>query len=127
MQEALFKNEFITVFKEESHIPWLKIFTTEPYKELTDCPKNLRDILYRSIEIVEKEMREYYKPDKINIAMFGNYVPHLHVHIMARFKSDAFFPESMWGKKQREASLVLPDEKIFLEELIKKLHSIVNM
>jgi hypothetical protein len=40
---------------------------------------------------------------------------------MARFQNDAFFPESMWGKQQREPSLMLPDEKPFLEELVKKL------
>jgi diadenosine tetraphosphate (Ap4A) HIT family hydrolase len=117
----VFKNEFITIFKEESHIPWLKIFTTAPYKELTDCPENLRAALYRAMETVEKCMRNYYNPAKINIAMFGNYLPHLHVHVMARFENDAFFPESMWGKKQRESSVILPDEKPFLEELIKEL------
>ncbi|MDR2100524.1 MAG: HIT domain-containing protein [Campylobacteraceae bacterium] len=118
---SIFKNEFITVLKEKSHIPWLKIFTTVPYKELTDCPKDLKAALYISMEITEKHMRNYYKPDKINIAMFGNYVPHLHIHIMARFKNDAFFPESMWGKKQREPSLILPDEKPFLKALIEEL------
>lgn len=117
----IFKNEFITVFKEESHIPWLKIFTTMPHKELTDCSIELREALYRSMEITERQMRSYYHPAKINIAMFGNYVPHLHIHIMARFMNDAFFPESIWGKKQRESSVVLPDEKPFLEELIEEL------
>jgi diadenosine tetraphosphate (Ap4A) HIT family hydrolase len=66
-------------------------------------------------------MRSYYQPDKINIAMFGNYVPHLHIHVMARFKNDAFFPESMWGKKQREPSVILPDEEPFLKALIEEL------
>jgi diadenosine tetraphosphate (Ap4A) HIT family hydrolase len=120
---SIFKNEFITIFKEESHIPWLKIFTTVPYRELTDCPAELREMLYRTTEIVEEQMRGYYHPVKINIAMFGNYVPHLHIHIMARFENDAFFPESMWGKKQREPSLLLPDEKLFFEKLIKELEN----
>ncbi|KQI25084.1 histidine triad (HIT) protein, partial [Campylobacter coli CVM 41963] len=50
----------------------------------------------------EKAMIEFYKPEKINIASFANYVPRVHFHIMARFKEDAFFPECMWGKQQRE-------------------------
>jgi diadenosine tetraphosphate (Ap4A) HIT family hydrolase len=117
----IFKNEFVEIIKEKSHIPWLKIFTAEKYKELTDCPDDLRQKLYLCMETIEKTMRDYYKPTKINIAMFGNYVPHLHIHVMARFEDDGFFPESMWGKKQKEPNLFLPDEKLFLEKLTKKL------
>lgn len=124
MDKHIFKNEFVTIYKEESHIPWLKIFTTQKYKELTDCPKELRDKLYLCVEATEKLMRNYYQPAKINIAMFGNYVPHLHIHIMARFENDAFFPESMWGKQQREPTLTLPDEKAFFKELVKELEVI---
>jgi diadenosine tetraphosphate (Ap4A) HIT family hydrolase len=118
---VIFKNEFVEIVKEESHIPWLKIFTTQRYKELTDCPDDLRQKLYLCMETIEKVMLEYYNPAKINIAMFGNYVPRLHIHVMARFEKDGFFPESMWGQKQKEPSLFLPDETLFLEKLTKKL------
>ena len=64
---------------------------------------------------------EYFKPDKINIASFGNYVPHLHVHLMARFRDDSFFPEPMWGQKQREGSISVPDFEPFAQLLAKKL------
>jgi diadenosine tetraphosphate (Ap4A) HIT family hydrolase len=117
----IFKNEFVEIVREKSHIPWLKIFTVQKYKELTDCPDDLRQKLYLCIEIVEKTMRDYYNPIKINIAIFGNYVPHLHIHVMARFEEDGFFPESMWGKKQKETNLSLPDEKPFLKQLTQKL------
>ncbi|MDR2342803.1 MAG: HIT family protein [Campylobacteraceae bacterium] len=121
---VIFKNEFVEIVKEESHIPWLKIFTAQKYKELTDCPDDLRQKLYLCMETIEKTMREYYNPEKINIAMFGNYVPHMHIHVMARFKEDGFFPESMWGQKQKEPNLSLPDEGYFLKKLAKKLSEI---
>ncbi|MFV0481876.1 MAG: HIT family protein [Campylobacteraceae bacterium] len=108
MQEYFYKNDWVTIYKEEAKIPWIKVFTTTPYKELTDCPKELREKLYICMETIEQVLREYYNPEKINIAMFGNYVPHVHIHIMARFKEDEFFPESVWGKKQRESTLALP-------------------
>jgi len=101
----------------ESEIPWLKIFTTEPYKELTDVPGPLRRTLYEVMEILEEQMREYYQPEKINIAAFGNYLPHVHIHVMARFKEDAYFPEPMWGMKQRDATLELPDQERFYERV----------
>lgn len=101
----------------ESEIPWLKIFTSEVYKELTDVPKSLRRTLYEVMEIIEEEMRSYYRPQKINIAAFGNYLPHVHIHVMARFKEDSFFPEPMWGEKQRDADLHLPEAQAFYDSL----------
>lgn len=108
----------------ESEIPWLKIFTTTAYKELTDVPKTLRTRLYEVMETIEEEMRAYYKPHKINIAAFGNYLPHLHIHVMARFKEDAYFPEPMWGEKQRESTLQLPTSDTFYQQVIKALEEI---
>jgi diadenosine tetraphosphate (Ap4A) HIT family hydrolase len=43
--------------------------------------------------------------DKINIASFGNLLPQVHWHIMARFETDSYFPEPMWGQKQRACSM----------------------
>ncbi len=117
----LFRNKLINIQLEDSEVPWLKIFTNQPYKEFTDLDKETRDEVIRVWEIVEKEMREFYQPDKINVASFGNYLPHFHLHIMARFKNDSYFPEPMWGKKQREGKLDLPPIQQFLDILIPKL------
>ncbi len=114
---VLFENEHIRIEKEESEIPWLKIFTQYPYKEMSEVPKEIQREIYALLDIIEREMIDFYQPDKINIASFGNYLPHVHWHIMARFKEDSYFPEPMWGKKQRESVLSLPSFEDFLEKL----------
>jgi hypothetical protein len=38
----------------------------------------------------------YFNADKIDIASFGNLLPQVHWHIMARFETDSYFPEPMW-------------------------------
>ncbi len=117
-----YENKLIYIEKEEAQIPWLKIFTKEPYKELSDCPEILQKELFEKILLCEKALREFYKSDKINIASFANYVPRVHFHIMARFKEDAFFPECMWGKQQREVKdLKLPEFSEFAAFLKAKL------
>lgn len=113
---VFFENEFLFIEREKAQIPWLKIFTKEPFKELSDCPSVLQSELFEMILLCEKALREFYKPEKINIASFANYVPRVHFHIMARFKEDAFFPECMWGKQQRElVKLNLPSFDEFVE------------
>ena len=120
----LYKAPDFYIEVHESEIPWLKIFTTTVYKELTDVPKPLRKTLYEVMEVIEKEMLSYYKPEKINIAAFGNYLPHVHIHVMARFKNDSYFPEPMWGTKQRDFSLNLKDSEAFYSQLIEKIKAL---
>lgn len=118
---VIYKNDLIKIEIENSEIPWLKIFTIENIKEFSQCDKHTKEEIFKYLDIIEKEMLDYFKPDKINIASFGNYVPHVHFHVMARFKEDSYFPEPMWGKKQRDANLDLPSFEEFYENLKKKL------
>ena len=113
----LYENNTIKIEIETSEIPWLKIFTKTQYKEMSEVPNEIRTQIYDFLDVIEKEMLSYYDPKKINIASFGNYVPHVHWHIMARFEEDSYFPEPMWGTKQREGKLNLPSFNTFCEQL----------
>ncbi len=115
----IYSNNLIHIKIHESEVPWLKIFTTIKRKEFSECTKDEKSAIWNALDIIEKVMLEYYKPEKINIASFGNMLPHVHWHIMARFKQDSYFPEPMWGVKQREATLKLPDFEGFVDILQK--------
>ena len=115
----IYENKTLRIETEQSEIHWLKIFTQVTYKEMSEVPFEVKLEIYELLDVIEKEMLDYYKPKKINIASFGNYLPHVHWHIMARFENDAYFPEPMWGSKQRESQLDLPDFKIFCNKIIK--------
>lgn len=54
------------------------------------------------VSVVERVLIERLKPTKINLAAFGNMVPHLHWHVIARFNWDSHFPQPIWGARQRE-------------------------
>ncbi|ADN08566.1 HIT family protein [Sulfurimonas autotrophica] len=120
-QVPIFENAHLYVEKEASEIPWLKIFTKEPYKELGDVPKELRLQLFEVFDIIEDEMKKYYKPTKINMASFANMLPRVHLHVMARFENDSYFPNPMWGAKLRDADLDLPDEEEFHKRVVEAL------
>lgn len=106
----------------ESEIPWLKIFVRRAVREFSECSAEEKAAVWHTLDIVEREMIAYYRPDKINIASFGNMLPQVHWHIMARFENDSYFPEPMWGKKQRDAVLDLPP----IEPLMKRLDSALS-
>jgi diadenosine tetraphosphate (Ap4A) HIT family hydrolase len=50
---------------------------------------------------VEKTLRSLLQPEKINLASFGNQVPHLHWHVIPRFTDDAHFPDAVWASARR--------------------------
>ncbi len=117
----IYEDDNFFIEKEESEIPWLKIFTKEPYKELGDMPKELRKHLFEIFDIIEDEMKKYYNPTKINMASFGNMLTHVHLHVMARFEKDSYFPNPMWGEKLRGADLDLPNEDEFYKRVVEAL------
>jgi len=119
----IYEDNELYIEKEPSEIPWLKIFTKEPYKELGDVPKDLRSRLWEVYDIIEYEMKNYYNPTKINMASFANMLPRVHIHVMARFKDDSYFPNPMWGEKLRESDLQLPCEEEFYRRVVKALEN----
>jgi diadenosine tetraphosphate (Ap4A) HIT family hydrolase len=120
MSNIVYQNSFVKVKIEPFEIPWIKVFTKEPLKEFSDCSRELKMEILDILDFIEKDMLAYFQPDKINIASFGNYVPHVHFHIQARFKDDSFFPEPTWGKKQRESN-IKRDLDQYYSDLKKKL------
>ena len=117
----VYENELIKIEVERSEIPWLKIFTQKKHKEFSETSMEEKQEIWRALDIIEKEMISFFKPEKINLASFGNYMPHVHWHVMARFKEDSYFPEPMWGSKQREGTYQLNNFDTFLLLLKEKL------
>ncbi|RLA74210.1 MAG: HIT family protein [Epsilonproteobacteria bacterium] len=121
MTDRLYENSLLYIEIEPSQVPWLKIFVKKPTKELSSCDKKTKAMLYQTLDTIEKHMLQFFKPTKINIASFGNYKPQVHFHIMARFKTDDYYPEPMWGAKQRNDKLHLQNIDEFYNLLEKYL------
>lgn len=118
---TIYSDDLIYIEIHESEIPWLKIFSRRKIKEFSQATSEERHAIWTALDVIEREMLDFFMPEKINIAQFGNYLPHLHWHVMARFKEDSYFPEPMWGAKQRTGSYVLEGMDAFNALIRKKL------
>lgn len=83
---------------------YFRVIWNKHIAEMSDLTDDERQLLEKVLLTVEKVVREQMQPDKINWAQFGNMVPHLHWHIIARYRDDSHFPESIWGSKQRDVT-----------------------
>lgn len=78
-------------------------------REMSDLDSADQRYLMSVVLQVEKVVRDLFSPDKINLASFGNVVPHLHWHIIPRWQDDRNFPEPIWGLVQRESTTARPE------------------
>lgn len=73
-------------------------------REMSDLADAEQAALMRVVLAVEAALRQLYRPDKINLASLGNLVPHVHWHVIPRWRDDRHFPQPIWGAPQRTAS-----------------------
>lgn len=82
----------------DAHYVWLILVPQRPnLRELHDLEAT--DLLRLSAEIVRasRTVDRLFEPNKINVAVLGNQVPQLHVHVIARTETDPAWPKPVWG------------------------------
>ncbi|RCS58727.1 HIT family protein [Parvibium lacunae] len=81
----------------QDHPAFTRVIWQAHVKEMTDlCPAE-REQLMAVVWVVEQVQREVLQPTKVNVASFGNVVPHLHWHIIPRYEGDAHWPNPVWA------------------------------
>ncbi len=93
----------------DAHYPgFCRVIWNAHVQEMTDLAPAQRQFLMAVVFAVENVLRELYRPDKINLASFGNMTPHVHWHVIPRWADDRHFPEPVWGSVRREGALPRP-------------------
>lgn len=82
----------------DANYPWLLLVPRRAdVIEIVDLDEVAQAQLMTEINRVARALQDVTKPDKLNVAALGNVVPQLHVHIIARRRSDAAWPRPVWG------------------------------
>ena len=83
---------------DDANFPWLLLVPRRPdVTEILDLDEVAQAQLMTETTRVARALRAVTGCDKLNIAALGNVVPQLHVHVIARFRSDAAWPRPVWG------------------------------
>jgi diadenosine tetraphosphate (Ap4A) HIT family hydrolase len=82
----------------DANYPWLLLVPRRPgLIELIDLDEPDREQLIAEIWRVSRGLKAVAPCDKLNIAASGNLVPQLHIHIVARRRTDVAWPKPVWG------------------------------
>ena len=108
---VLWQNELCRVVRvdEPDYPGFVRVILNRHAREMSDLGQDERDALMRVVFEVEAAVRECMGADKMNVASLGNQTPHVHWHVVPRFRDDRHFPTPIWATPQREATV--PDER----------------
>ena len=85
---------------DNSKFPWIMLIPKRKnINDITDLNSKDQMLLMREIVFSSKIMKKLFKTSKLNVEKVGNIVPQLHIHIIARYKSDISWPLSVWVVK----------------------------
>ena len=86
------------VLMNNKRFPWLLLVPrVQDIAEIVDLSDKDQGILWGEIARISKLLRALFRPDKLNVATIGNLVPQLHVHLIARFRTDEAWPKPTFG------------------------------
>lgn len=103
----------------DRRFPWMILVPErEAIREIHELPAADRAVLMEEIARVSETMARLFQADKMNVGALGNVVPQLHVHVIARFATDAAWPGPVWGSGPAE-----PYAEAEIEDLRARLGS----
>ncbi|RLE53831.1 MAG: HIT family protein [Candidatus Methanomethylicota archaeon] len=73
--------------------------------ELYKLSRDDRLAFFEDMIRVANALEKAFKPDKMNYAVLGNIVPHLHWHLIPRFKLDPLWGKPIWAEPHEEKKL----------------------
>lgn len=96
----------------ESFPAYLRVVSERHVPDMSDLTDEERRVQWALLMCVERAMKETLRADKLNWAQFGNMVPHLHWHLTARWRDDAYYPDSPWGSPKRTVPADVTAERL---------------
>ena len=85
---------------DNQKFPWIILIPRRKgVTDITELTPKDQLLLMKEIVYSSKKMKKIFKTSKLNVEKIGNIVPHLHIHIIVRYKNDNSWPLSVWVVK----------------------------
>jgi len=101
----------VVAVADEDYGGYCRVIWQAHVAEMSDLAEADRAYCMGVVFAVETALRELLQPDKVNLASLGNFTPHVHWHVIPRFRDDAHFPQAVWAARQRVSRARVVDHK----------------
>jgi diadenosine tetraphosphate (Ap4A) HIT family hydrolase len=97
---------------EDQFFPgWTVLVLRQHATELYELSAEERRRLIEGVTTLAKALATVFQPVKINYALLGNQLPHIHWHVVPRLANDPAPHEAIWGVKHEPKRLM--DKELF--------------
>ncbi len=101
-QDCLLLGKFTlchVLLMRDANYPWcILVPDRDDISEIHQLSEFDQQQLLRESSLLSVAMVSAFSPDKLNIAALGNVVTQLHLHHIARYRTDAAWPAPVWGR-----------------------------
>ena len=101
-ENIIYQDNFLRVILVDDIPGYIRVITQKHIKEFSELSDEEAINLMLTVKKIEKVLIDELNPEKVNIASLGNMVPHLHIHIIPRFKNDPWWPGAVFCEKKRD-------------------------
>jgi diadenosine tetraphosphate (Ap4A) HIT family hydrolase len=107
---VLWSNEHLRVVRvdDPDYPGFLRVIWQGHVREMSDLDAAQRSGLLAAVFAAEHALIDILHPDKVNLASLGNMTPHLHWHVIPRFRGDPHFPDPVWAARRGGVPVALP-------------------
>ena len=111
----------VVMVVDEDYGGYCRVIWQAHVAEMSDLAQADRMHCMGVVFAVEAALRELLHPDKVNLASLGNFTPHVHWHVIPRYRDDAHFPQAIWAARQRESRARVVDRNRLRAQLSRLL------
>ena len=84
------------LFKNQSYKGRFVVIYNEHIDDFSDLSENERIQFTNDMIKIANAVKKVFNPDRMNYATFGNVIPHLHWHVIPRYKTDPNWGTPPW-------------------------------
>lgn len=96
---------YVLLNRDQFFTGYTFVVTKRHVTELFHLDKTMRYTVMEEVNRVADALYKLLRPDKINYELLGNMVPHMHWHIIPRFRDDCLWPRPVWSEPHAERIL----------------------
>jgi diadenosine tetraphosphate (Ap4A) HIT family hydrolase len=89
----------------------------EHYTELFQLTPAVRTALMEDVSRIAEALFRALNPIKMNYDLLGNLVPHIHWHIIPRFREDGMYPKPTWAGQPAPITLAATERDALIARI----------
>lgn len=89
----------------------------EHYTELFQLTPAVRTALMEDVSRIAEALFRALNPIKMNYDLLGNLVPHIHWHVIPRFREDGMYPKPTWAGQPAPITLAATERDALIARI----------